>query len=138
SRPERWSPSGKLGGVNPPRQDSRAALDPRRGPGGSVVVGPEPIGSQPAPQRGTADTEPSRRLGQLAVRHLERVEDGLAFALGQGLALSAVRQKHHFTEPKGALLQGAGSAAELNGALAQALAPQHPPAPCQALPFPPR
>src|SRR2546422_10762866 len=100
-----------------------AALDVRRAPGASVPVGPEPIGSQPAPQRGAADTEPSRSLGQLAVRRLERVEDGLALSHGQRRALSAVRQEHHFTELERALLQGSCPASERNEPLAQVLAP---------------
>src|SRR2546426_6150012 len=117
-------PSGKLGVVISPRQDDGAVLGARRGPGAPVPVGPEPIGSQPAPQRGSADAEPSRGLGQLPMRHLERVEDGLALALGQRRAVSAgAGQKHHFTELERALLQRACPAAEGHEPLAQIIAP---------------
>src|SRR5882762_411740 len=123
SLPEGWKPSEKVGGTKPPRQDSGAALDARRGPGASVPIGPEPIGSQPAPQGRTTDAEPSRGFGQFAVRHLERVENGVALALGQRRAVSAVRQEHDFTELERALLQRSRPASERNQPLAQVLAP---------------
>src|SRR6266567_2222314 len=105
------------------------ALDARRRARAAVPVGPEPIGTQPAPQSGAADAKPSRGLGKLPVRHLEGVEDGLALSLGQRRAVDAVRQEHDFAELERALLQGAGPATERNEPLAHVLAPMRHPVP---------
>src|SRR6267378_746437 len=115
-------PEREARGGQTPKPARPRALDARRWPRASVPVRPEPIGTQPAPQRGTADTESSRGLGQLTVRHLEGVEDGLALSLGQGRAVAALRHKHDFAELKRALLESSGPCAERNEALAQVLA----------------
>src|SRR5213080_3997213 len=105
-----------------PRQDG-AGLDACGRSLASPPVGRQPIGSQPAPQRGTADAEPSCGLRQSAGRRLQRVEDGLALALGQRRTVAAVRQEHYFTELERALFQGSGPAAERHEPVAQVLAP---------------
>src|SRR6266702_4246855 len=86
------------------------ALDARRRARAAVPVGPEPIGTQPAPQSGAADAKPSRGLGQRR-------------------AVDAVRQEHDFAELERALLQGAGPATERNEPLAHVLAPMRHPVP---------
>src|SRR5690348_12682177 len=60
----------------------------------SVSVVAQTVGAQPAPQRRATDAEPSRGLGELALRHFEGVEDRLPLALRQGGAMFAVRQEH--------------------------------------------
>src|SRR5205823_12263703 len=125
SRPAGWEPSGKLDGAKRRRQDrteERRALGARARHVASLPVGSQPVGAQPAPQGGTADPEPTSGLGQLAVRDLERVEDGLPLALGQPAAVIALRQEHRLAELYGALLQGARAAAECHEPLAQVIA----------------
>src|SRR5690242_3802270 len=49
-----------------------------------VVFLAHAVGLQAAPQRGTADAQPPRRFGQFPVRGLERVQNRLPLALGEG------------------------------------------------------
>src|SRR5438552_2940628 len=118
-------------GRQTPTPAQQWALSARRRARPSVPVRPEPIGTQPAPQRSAADAEASRGLGKLTVRHVEGVEDGLALSRGQRRAVGALREEHDFAELERALLEGAGPATERNEA------PAHVAAPRQALPFPP-
>src|SRR5256885_16988814 len=75
-----------------------------------VRVGPEAVRAQPPPQRGAADSEPAGRLGQLAVRLLQGVEDRQSFTLRERLRVIAVGQEDRLTELRRALLQRAGPA----------------------------
>src|SRR5438552_5495705 len=114
-------------GRQTPTPAQQWALSARRRARPSVPVRPEPIGTQPAPQRSAADAEASRGLGKLTVRHVEGVEDGLALSRGQRRAVGALREEHDFAELERALLEGAGPATERNEALAHVVTPmRHP------------
>src|SRR5713226_7569389 len=98
---------------------SRRALGAHGGALSRPLAGPQPVGPQPAPQRGAADPESACRLGQLALRDLERIEDRLALLLRERPGLVATRQEHHLPELRRALLQRARPAAQRHQALAQ-------------------
>src|SRR5690349_17019714 len=98
-------------------------LGARRGPAPSVAVArPQAIGAQPPPQCGAADPKSARRLGQLATRAFERVENRLALALGQRPLAVAVGEEQHFAQLGGPLLQGPCAPAKRDELLAQAFA----------------
>src|SRR5207302_7546838 len=87
-------------------------------------VRPEAVGAQPSPQSGAADAEPAGRLGQLAVRLLQGVEDRQPFALRERRRVITVGQEDRLTELRRALLQRAGPAAQADEPLSQGTAAQ--------------
>src|SRR5213594_3555403 len=97
----------------------RRRLDARRGPWSAVPVRSQAVGTQPAPQGRPADAEAPRGLGELALRHFERVEDGLALALRQRGTVFPVRQEHHLTQLDRTLFQGSSPAAEADEPITQ-------------------
>src|SRR5881396_2275813 len=104
-----------LPGARPDREAEAArawALGARSGAAPSVPVRSQPVGPQPTPQRGAADPEAARRLGQLPVGALESVENRLALALRQRADVVAVREEHRLAELQRSLFQRPTAAAE--------------------------
>src|SRR2546430_9604193 len=87
-------------------------------------VRPEAVGAQPSPQSGAADAEPAGRLGQLAVRLLQGVEDRQPFTLRERLRVIAVGQEDRLTELRRTLLQRTGPATQADDPLPQGAAAQ--------------
>src|SRR3990172_315208 len=80
----------------------------RRLPGRAKAV--QAVRLEAAPQGGAADAEAARRLGELAAGVLERIEDRLAFPVGQGLRTG--REDRRFAKRLRAALQRGKAGAE--------------------------
>src|ERR687892_293396 len=71
--------------LGPAEGETAEATKEARGSEGGALGPREAVCLQPAPQRGPADPEASRRLRQTPVGGLQRLDDRPAFALGQRL-----------------------------------------------------
>src|SRR5437667_3681224 len=77
----RRSGEGRAGGRATPAE--RAASDARGGAPASTAVGLQAVGLETPPQRGAADAEAPRGLGEPAAGAVEHIDDRLALPLGQ-------------------------------------------------------
>src|SRR5438046_2683934 len=89
----RRSGEGRAGGRATPAE--RAASDARGGAPASTAVGLQAVDLETPPQRGAADAEAPRGLGEPAAGAVEHLDDRLALTLGQRRGALGARVRQH-------------------------------------------
>src|SRR2546425_12614774 len=84
---------GRAGGRATPAE--RAASDARGGAPAWTAVGLQAVGLETPPQRGAADAEAPRGLGEPAAGAVEHLDDRLALTLGQRRGALGARVRQH-------------------------------------------